>query len=397
MRVMRSAFHDIARRRSRQQGKRSSSRRAQPHTASNLDAARQTLSDEQAAANAAAEEISDAEGRLGRIDTLETQIAVTQQRVDELDVLVRERAVAAYRNAGDTGVGVVLDAADPLEAVRRTRLLDRANRKDHVAARKLASLRSDLDSQRNEVRAQRDEQKRLKDELDVKNAAVQARLVAAGKARDDLIVLLEAERAAEAAAAAELARLRAAQAAATAAQAAAAQAAAAQAAARQSGGGGSGSGGGGSGGGGGANAGDGGAPGQIIANPGGGSFQCPVNGAASSHNDGNRGGGFHYGIDMFSSTGTPLVAVKAGTVRYLPNEGAGGNTVSLSADDGNVYFYAHLSSFVGEGRSVAQGEIIGLVGATGNASGPHLHFEIRVGGANGQRTNPYPTLQGAGC
>ena len=43
------------------------------------------------------------------------------------------------------------------------------------------------------------------------------------------------------------------------------------------------------------------------------------------------------------------------------------------------------------------GEIIGLVGSTGNSTAPHLHFEIRIGGANGQRIDPYPTLQAAGC
>jgi peptidoglycan LD-endopeptidase LytH len=62
-----------------------------------------------------------------------------------------------------------------------------------------------------------------------------------------------------------------------------------------------------------------------------------------------------------------------------------------------VYFYAHLSSYVGGARSVAQGEVVGLVGMTGNASAPHLHFEIRIGGANGQRIDPYPTLRAAGC
>jgi murein DD-endopeptidase MepM/ murein hydrolase activator NlpD len=369
-------------------------------TAAELDAARRTLADAQAAANAAAEAITEAEGRLEqlheRIDTLETQMTVTQQRVDELSLIVRQRAVDAYTHAGDTGVTVVLDAENPLQAARRARLLDRANEKDHVATRKLAALRSDLDGQRNEVRAQRDEQKRVREQLEVKNAEVRAHLASAAKARDDLIVRLEAERAAEAAAAAELARLRAAQAAAAAAQAAAAQAAAAQNAARQLNSGGGGGGGGGSTGGG-NGGGGGGAPGQIIANPVGGSFQCPVNGSAYSNNYGPRGSGFHYGIDMFASTGAPLVAVKPGSVRYVSNEGAGGNTAYLSADDGNTYFYAHLSSFVGGARSVAQGEIIGLVGATGNASGPHLHFEIRVGGVNGSRTNPYPTLQGAGC
>ena len=58
---------------------------------------------------------------------------------------------------------------------------------------------------------------------------------------------------------------------------------------------------------------------------------------------------------------------------------------------------AHLSQFVGGPRSVSQGEVIGLTGMTGNASGPHLHFEIRVGGDNGARIDPYPTLKSAGC
>ena len=96
-------------------------------------------------------------------------------------------------------------------------------------------------------------------------------------------------------------------------------------------------------------------------------------------------------------TGTAAVAVKSGSVRYVANEGDGGNAAYLSADDGNTYFYAHFSQFVGEARTVAQGEVIGLTGMTGNASAPHLHFEIRIGGPNGSKANPYPTLKSAGC
>ena len=98
-------------------------------------------------------------------------------------------------------------------------------------------------------------------------------------------------------------------------------------------------------------------------------------GAGAAYSDDYGGPSGHPGIDMFVPTGTTAVAVKAGTVRYVPNEGAGGNTAYLQADDGNTYFYAHFSQFIGEGRTVAQGEVIGLTGMTGNASAPHLHFE----------------------
>jgi murein DD-endopeptidase MepM/ murein hydrolase activator NlpD len=57
-----------------------------------------------------------------------------------------------------------------------------------------------------------------------------------------------------------------------------------------------------------------------------------------------------------------------------------------------------MSAILGGGdRAVGQGEAIGQVGQTGNATGPHLHFEIRLGGINGQRIDPYPTLRNAGC
>jgi murein DD-endopeptidase MepM/ murein hydrolase activator NlpD len=120
-----------------------------------------------------------------------------------------------------------------------------------------------------------------------------------------------------------------------------------------------------------------------------------VAGAAYSDDFGGPSG--HPGIDMMVSNGTPAVAVMAGTVRYVPNEGAGGNTAYVQADDGNTYFYAHFSQFVGGGRTVAKGEVIGLTGMTGNASAPHLHFEIRIGGDNGNKVDPYPTLRSAGC
>ena len=73
----------------------------------------------------------------------------------------------------------------------------------------------------------------------------------------------------------------------------------------------------------------------------------------------------------------------------------GGITISLMGDSGNRYYYAHLSAYEGAGGRVTQGQLIGYVGATGNASGPHLHFEFRPN--NGVPVNPYPSVKAAGC
>ena len=99
---------------------------------------------------------------------------------------------------------------------------------------------------------------------------------------------------------------------------------------------------------------------------------------------------------MMGPLGRPEYAVMGGTVSYAV-ESAGGNAAYLYASNGNVYYYAHMSQFVGGNRAVTQGQVIGLLGQTGNATGPHLHFEIRIGGANGTRIDPYATLIAAGC
>jgi murein DD-endopeptidase MepM/ murein hydrolase activator NlpD len=214
------------------------------------------------------------------------------------------------------------------------------------------------------LRTEESNQRAVKDQLDARDAEVQAKLADAQRAAAALQAQLDREIAAakEAARQAELARLERERAALLAARPVASTSSNLSA-------------------------------GVIVANPGGGSFMCPVFGAAYTD---DYGGG-HSGIDMFVPTGTKAFAVKAGSVRYVPNEGGGGNTAYVHGNDGNSYFYAHLSQFVGGARSVSQGEVIGLTGMTGNARGPHLHFEIRIGGDNGSRINPYPTLKGAGC
>jgi murein DD-endopeptidase MepM/ murein hydrolase activator NlpD len=128
-------------------------------------------------------------------------------------------------------------------------------------------------------------------------------------------------------------------------------------------------------------------------------FSCPITGARYGEGFGPQpDGSFHYGIDLLAPIGTPLVAVMAGSVHYVANEsGGGGNAVYLTGVDGNVYYYAHLVSFVGGDRRVGDRELIGYVGQSGNATTPHLHFQIRLGGANGTRVDPSATLRAHGC
>lgn len=125
-----------------------------------------------------------------------------------------------------------------------------------------------------------------------------------------------------------------------------------------------------------------------------GPWVCPVQGPKAFHNDwGNArsGGRSHKGTDVFSPSGTPLVAVVSGSVTTRTG-GLGGNAVYLRGSDGNTYYYAHMRNFAATGR-VQQGQVVGAVGATGNARGgpAHLHFEIHPSG--GRAVNPYGTLR----
>lgn len=126
--------------------------------------------------------------------------------------------------------------------------------------------------------------------------------------------------------------------------------------------------------------------------------RCPVAGARTGDGFGPRGAGFHSGVDLLIAEGTPVVAVRNGSVRFVADEaGGGGNTAYLTADDGTAFQYAHLADFAGVDRRVSAGEVLGHVGHTGNATTPHLHFGVRLHGVGGTRVDPAPSLRAAGC
>jgi murein DD-endopeptidase MepM/ murein hydrolase activator NlpD len=97
---------------------------------------------------------------------------------------------------------------------------------------------------------------------------------------------------------------------------------------------------------------------------------------------------FHTGVDLGVPMGTPIRAAEAGQVLQAAGQTNDvgmlvgyGNLVRVQANSGRVDYYGHMSAFaVQRGDVVQAGQVIGFVGSTGYSTGPHVHFEVRVGG-----------------
>ncbi|MFN2388333.1 MAG: murein hydrolase activator EnvC [Actinomycetota bacterium] len=110
-------------------------------------------------------------------------------------------------------------------------------------------------------------------------------------------------------------------------------------------------------------------------------FIWPVNGGITSYY-GYRWGRMHQGIDIDCNTGDPLVSSKAGRVILASSYSGYGNAIIIDHGGGFSTLYGHLNSLgVSNGQDLTQGAIIGTCGSTGNSTGSHLHFEVRVNGA----------------
>ncbi|MET7488312.1 LysM peptidoglycan-binding domain-containing M23 family metallopeptidase [Streptomyces sp. NPDC005538] len=107
--------------------------------------------------------------------------------------------------------------------------------------------------------------------------------------------------------------------------------------------------------------------------------------------------GYHTGVDFVVPTGTTVKAIAAGTVVSAAYDGAYGNEVVIRHADGEYSQYAHMSQLsVSAGQTVTEGQQIGLSGATGNVTGPHLHFEIRTTPYYGSDVDPVAYLRSHG-
>ncbi len=320
-------------------------------------------------ANVAAQEARVADARRATAEARSTaerlaaEVAATEQRVADLEQLLRDRAVESYIGQG-AGRGsendLLLDASDPTDLELRRVLIETVQGSDRGAIDQLAMTRQLLDRQRDEVAeaiaeaerlevetqarldelaAARAEQQRLADALQARIDNVQAEVAALAAEEDALVAIIAAN----------------------------------EAAAREA-----------------ANRGRGGNAAGNVERPASASgLIWPTTGPVTS-GYGMRWGAMHQGLDIAPPYGTGVYAANAGIVIFAGGQGGYGNLILVDHGGGFVTAYAHLSGFAASsGQTVGRGELIGYVGSTGNSTGPHLHFETRVGGA---AQNPYNFL-----
>jgi murein DD-endopeptidase MepM/ murein hydrolase activator NlpD len=289
-----------------------------------------------------ARRVQDAEAREGlladRLTKLDRALAATEREMRGIRTRYAARARAAYQSGlGADSIVVMMSTNDPAAVVERLGLLNAATRGDDLLLRRGAVLTRLLKSQRRELDAAR------------ADAAEVTRTLAADSAtlKGLLVRLAAADAAAERAA---RAKTRA-----------------------------------------------GGPPRASRAARLNGRYAClvgPTHAYSDTWGAPRSGGRTHKGTDVFAPMGSPSYAVTDGVVTRMSWSGNGGKQVYLRGNDGNEYFYAHMSSYVARaGQRVAAGDLIATVGDTGNASGgaSHVHFEVHPGG--GAPVNPYPYVR----
>ena len=299
------------------------------------------------------------------------ELAVTRAagRLDELEQIERQqrnvmanRAVRLYKQGSFDAVGTVLTSGTPREALERTALVSVVSRADNAVVEQVTITQTAISAQRQQLKAEQETLERV--------AAKQRDITAqAEELRDDRALALaatsdrikalqgqETHLEAESDRIAALAR-RAEQAAAAASRAQSAPAPATSSAAP--------------------------APAPAAAAPApasAGGWVWPVSGPVTSPY-GPRWGRMHEGIDIANADGTPIYAASAGTVTYAGSMGGYGNIVLIDHGGGISTAYAHQSAIVTTvGARVSAGQLIGRVGSTGQSTGNHVHFEVRVGG-----------------
>jgi murein DD-endopeptidase MepM/ murein hydrolase activator NlpD len=123
----------------------------------------------------------------------------------------------------------------------------------------------------------------------------------------------------------------------------------------------------------------------------------PVQGAAISSTFGYRWGTLHAGIDFAAPLGTPEYAAMDGVVVRAGAASGFGLAVYVQHANGDVTVYGHMQEIlVQQGQTVQAGDTIALLGNRGQSTGPHLHFEVHLGGIDGEKVDPLPWLRANG-
>jgi murein DD-endopeptidase MepM/ murein hydrolase activator NlpD len=284
-----------------------------------------------------------------QIDHLQTQYTIAQKRLEE-------RLVELYQNEETDAFEILLQVQSLADIVDQLEYLESIGRQDQALTDQIRTLRD-------EIRVKRADTRLTKVEVAKETKALEQKTAEQVAARAELVAQQNALAAARANRRSMLASVRAnrhkAQEDVQAMQAESARLAERIRAAAASSGGGGGS------------SGSGSSSSGLI---------WPVSGVVTS-GFGMRWGRMHEGIDIAAPSGTGIRAAAAGRIIYTGYMGGYGNITIIDHGNGLSTAYAHQSSIYVGGGSVSQGTVIGAVGTTGNSTGPHLHFEVRVNGS----------------
>jgi len=297
----------------------------------------------------------------GELAEAQARLVARQAEYEAAKDEVERSAAQIYRSARRGATYDVITVARPEDLVQGAKYLDRVNDEQRAVARKAADLRDEVAAQRAQIQQRKaeaeaaaSEVQKVRDQIAALRAEIEparAEAAAAAKAEEDQIASIRGQKAQWEREWAELQAI--------------SDSIAAQLRLR---GGGSGVAG----------------ACQFRPTPG-----ATVSGFGTRTNPIGGGIGFHAGIDVAVSSGTPIRACRSGTVMIAGWQGGYGNTVVIDHGGGMATLYAHQSSVaVSVGEQVLAGEVIGYVGSTGNSTGPHLHFEVRIAG-NPVDPSPY--------
>jgi murein DD-endopeptidase MepM/ murein hydrolase activator NlpD len=297
------------------------------------------------------------------VDRTENEIAKTERRIAKTQILLGRIARSAYQEGSYAELAVVLNSESPDDFATRLVLVQNAMRSEGAVLTGMADDKADLAAQRATLDAKRAQIEGLKRQQEKVVETIKGLELAAIDAQREVESLVSAREGAVAAVqrerAAEKRRLALAQAQSQALAKAIARAAARAAArARLSG--------------------------RPSVNAGGG-LAWPANGGISAYagyrtNPVTGSPSCHAGIDIAPGYGAPIRAAAAGVVVATTYTSWDGNTTIIAHGGGMTTWYAHQDSFgVHNGQHVSRGQVIGRVGSSGFATGPHLHFNVVIG------------------